>query len=215
MYKNKPFFIVFEGIEGSGKSYQARKLVDNLKKKKIKAILSREPGGTRGAEIIRKIILKDYFEKNKKIKFDKFTDTLLYLAARNEHVLNKILPSLKKRKVIVCDRFIDSTMAYQVYGKKVPINFINNIHRYILRSIKPNLTFVLKVKKQSFLDRLKKRKIKNRYDKFSTKFYLKAQNSFLNISKNKKNYIVLNSSDNTPELEKIILSITKKKLNLK
>ena len=214
MYKKKPFLIIFEGIEGSGKSYQAKKLFENLKKKKIQVALTREPGGTKGAEIIRKIILKDYFEKNKKIKFDKYTDTLLYLAARNEHILNKIVPSLKNRKVIVCDRFVDSTIAYQVYGKNVPIKFIENIHKYILRSVKPNLTFVLKVKKQSFLNRLKKRKIKNRYDKFPTKFYLKAQNSFLKIAKNKKNYFILDSSNNTTNLEKKILTITKKKLNL-
>ena len=135
MYK-KSFFIVFEGIEGSGKSYQAKKLYLKLKKKTNKAILTREPGGTRGAEIIRQIILKDYFEKNKKIKFDKYTDTLLYLAARNEHVKNKIVPALKNNKIIICDRFIDSTLAYQVYGKKVSLKFINNIHKKILGKIK-------------------------------------------------------------------------------
>ena len=97
MYK-KSFFIVFEGIEGSGKSYQAKILFRNLKKKTKNVILTREPGGTKGAEIIRKIILKDYFEKNKKIKFDKYTDTLLYLAARNEHLRNKIIPAIKEKK---------------------------------------------------------------------------------------------------------------------
>ena len=114
-------------------------------------IITREPGGTKSAEIIRKIILKDYFEKNKKIKFDKYTDTLLYLAARNEHLKNKIIPALKNKKIIICDRFIDSTLAYQVYGKKVSLKFINNIHKQILGKIKPDITFVLKVKKQSFL----------------------------------------------------------------
>ena len=97
MYK-KGFFIVFEGIEGSGKSYQSRVLYNKLKKFTKNVILTREPGGTASAEIIRNIILKDYFEKNKKIKFDKYTDTLLYLAARNEHIKNKISPSLKKKR---------------------------------------------------------------------------------------------------------------------
>ena len=97
MYKKK-LFIVFEGIEGSGKSYQAKKLFYRINKKLKNVILTREPGGTKAAEIIRKVILKDYFEKNKKIKFDKFTDTLLYLAARNEHIKDKILPALKKKK---------------------------------------------------------------------------------------------------------------------
>ena len=214
MYK-KGLFIVFEGIEGSGKSYQAKILYRKLKKYKKSAILTREPGGTKGAEVIRKIILKDYFEKNKKIKFDKFTDTLLYLAARNEHVKNKIIPAIRKRKIIICDRFIDSTLAYQVYGKKVPFNFINNIHKQILGKIKPDLTFVLKVKKNSFLKRLKKRKTRNRYDNFPVKFYIKAQKDFLKISKNKKNYVVLDSSENTSKLQNKIFQIIKKKAGLK
>ena len=214
MYK-KSFFIVFEGIEGSGKSYQAKILFNKLKKNTKNVILTREPGGTKSAEIIRKIILKDYFEKNKKIKFDKYTDTLLYLAARNEHVKNKIIPALKNKKIIICDRFIDSTFAYQVYGKKVSMKFIDNIHKKILGNIKPDITFVLKVKKESFIKRLKNRKIKNRYDNFPIKFYLKAQNSFLKIAKKKKNYKVLESSENSPVLQKIIYQIVKKKINIK
>ena len=185
MFKKKAFFIVFEGIEGSGKSYQAKKLFNKLKKKKFETILTREPGGTPTAEIIRNVILKDYFEKNKKLKFDKLTDTLLYMAARNEHIKQIIIPALKKKKIIICDRFIDSTYAYQIDGKKVSYQFINNIHKFILRGIKPDLTIVLKVKKSSFLNRLKKRKTKNRYDNFPVKFYLKAQRAFLKIAKNK------------------------------
>ena len=214
MYK-KSFFIVFEGIEGSGKSYQAKSLYNKLKKISKNVILTREPGGTKSAEIIRKVILKDYFEKNKKIKLDKYTDTLLYLAARNEHLKNKLKPAIRNKKIIICDRFIDSTFAYQVYGKKVSFKFINNIHKQILGGIKPNLTFVLYVRKNSFLKRLKKRKTRNRYDNFPTNFYLKAQNAFLKISKNKKNYIVLDSSENTPILQKKIFQIIRKKIGLK
>ena len=98
MFKRKPFFIVFEGVEGCGKSYQSKKLLNNLHKKKIKTLLTREPGGTNSAELIRNLILKDYFNKNNKDKFDKYTDTLLYLAARNEHIKYKIKPALKKKK---------------------------------------------------------------------------------------------------------------------
>ena len=132
MYKKKPFFIVFEGIEGCGKSFQSKKLFNNLKRKNIKTLLTREPGGTKSAELIRNLILKDYFKNSKNEKFDRYTDTLLYLAARNEHVKNKIIPALKKKNVVICDRFIDSTVAYQVYGKRVNHNFIKNIHNYIL-----------------------------------------------------------------------------------
>ena len=104
MFKRKPFFIVFEGVEGCGKSYQSKILYKNLRKKKIPTTLTREPGGTKSAELIRNLILKDYFNKSQKEKFDKYTDTLLYLAARNEHVKNKILPELKRNKVVICDR---------------------------------------------------------------------------------------------------------------
>ncbi len=212
MYKKKPFFIVFEGVEGSGKSYQCKKLFYNLKKRKINSLITREPGGTKSAELIRTLILKDYFQKSKKEKFDKYTDTLLYLAARNEHVVNRLQPALKKKKVVICDRFIDSTIAYQVHGKKVNLNFIKNIQKIILRNIKPSITFVLKVSSNSSKKRLLKRKSKNRYDNFSKSFYRKAQNSFLKIAKNKNNYFVLDSSKNDRSLEKIILNITLKYL---
>tara|TARA_X000000950_G_scaffold266216_1_gene341444 strand:- start:719 stop:1366 length:648 start_codon:yes stop_codon:yes gene_type:complete len=215
MYKKKPFFIVFEGVEGCGKSYQSNKLYNKFKKKKIDTILTREPGGTKSSELIRNLILKDYFAKDNKEKFDKYTDTLLYLAARNEHVKNKIKPALLKKKVVICDRFIDSTIAYQVYGKKVNFNFIKNIHKQILNGIKPNIVFVLKVSKQSSRNRLIKRKTKNRYDNFTQSFYNKAQNSFIKIAKNKKNYFVLDSSKNDNSLEYKIFDICNKYLNIR
>jgi|TARA_B100001059_G_scaffold36513_1_gene29556 dTMP kinase len=214
MYKKKPFFIVFEGVEGCGKSFQSKKLQSNLKKKKITSILTREPGGTKSAELIRNLILKDYFNNNNKEKFDKYTDTLLYLAARNEHVKNKILPALKKKTIVICDRFTDSTLAYQVYGKKININFINNIHKYILKGIKPDITFVLKVSSTASRKRLKKRKTKNRYDNFAKSFYDKAQRTFLKIAKRKNNYFILDSSLNDNSLEKNIFKIVCKYLKI-
>ena len=215
MYKKKSFLIVFEGVEGCGKSYQSLKLKKNLQKKGITPQLTREPGGTKSAELIRSLILKDYFKQEKKEKFDKYTDTLLYLAARNEHVINKIEPALKKRKIVICDRFIDSTLAYQVYGKKVNKSFIDHIHKFILKGIKPNITFVLKVSSKSSKLRLKKRKTRNRYDNFPQSFYKKAQNSFLQIAKNKRNYFILDSSLNDNDLEKKIFKIVSKYLKIK
>ena len=144
MSKKKPIFVTFEGIEGSGKSYQCRKLYKSLRKKNLSVVLTREPGGTPGAEKIREVILEDYFHHNFKEKFNKYTDTLLYLAARNEHIENKIKPAIYKKKIIICDRFIDSTLAYQVYGKGVNKNLVDTIHKYILGNIKPDLTFILK-----------------------------------------------------------------------
>ncbi len=208
MFKRKSLFIVFEGVEGCGKSYQSKKLFSNLKKKKIRTLLTREPGGTESAELIRNLILKDYFNKKTKEKFDKYTDTLLYLASRNEHVKFKIIPALKKKIVVICDRFTDSTIAYQVFGKKVEHKFIQNIHKIILGRIKPDITFLLKVSSKSSKKRLKKRKTRNRYDNFHQSFYNKVQKSFLKISKNKKNYYILDSSKNDNSLEKKILEIT-------
>ena len=213
MYKKKPFFIVFEGIEGSGKSYLSKKLYNNLKNKGFKIVKTREPGGTPGAERIRKLILKDYFGKNKENLFDKYTDTLLYLAARNEHIKNKIIPAKNKKQILICDRFVDSTIAYQVYGKGVNKLLINFIHKFILKKIKPDITFVLKVKISKALKRLNKRKNKNRYDKFSKKFYQKAQKAFIKLAKkNKKRYFIFDNSTDDKELEKKILNIVLSKL---
>ena len=138
----------------------------------------------------------------------------MYLAARNEHVKKKIKPALKNKNVVICDRFTDSTLAYQVYGKKVDATFIKNIHKTILGNLKPNLTFVLKVSSNSSKKRLQKRKIKNRYDNFSKLFYSNVQKSFMKIAKNKKNYNILDSSLNDNHLEKKIFKIVLKKLKL-
>ena len=216
MRNKKFFFIVFEGIEGSGKSYQSKKLIKNLKKRKLPVILTREPGGTSGAERIRNLILKDYFHKNKSDKFHKYTDTLLYLAARNEHVQNKISIAKTRKKIIICDRFIDSTIAYQVYGKGVEKGLIDIIHKYILKNIKPDITFLLKVNINKAFKRLKERKKKNRYDKFSREFYKNAQNAFLKLArKNKQKYFIYDNSTDDRNLEKRIFNNVLSKLKLK
>ena len=206
MRKEKSLFVTFEGIEGSGKSYQSRKLYKSLKKRKISVILTREPGGTKSAERIRKVILEDYFQADSKEKFNKYTDTLLYLAARNEHMENKIKPAISRKKNIICDRFIDSTFAYQVYGNGVNKNLVDSVHKYILGNIKPDFTFILKVNISKALQRLKKRKRKNRYDKFSKNFYIKVQNAFIKIAKkDRKRYFIVDNSNDSRETEKIIL----------
>mgnify|MGYP001227251586 CR=1 FL=1 len=98
MYKKKPFFVTFEGIEGSGKTYQSKKLFKKIEGMRLPAIYTREPGGTRAAEKIREVILEDYFDADSKEKFNKYTDTLLYLAARNEHIEKKLKPAILKKK---------------------------------------------------------------------------------------------------------------------
>ena len=205
MHKGKSLFVTFEGTEGSGKTYQCNKLYKNLKKKNFPVILTREPGGTKSAEKIRNVILDDYFAADSKEKFSKYTDTLLYLAARNEHVQNIIKPALSKKKIVICDRFIDSTFAYQVFGKGVSKALVDSVHKFILGNIKPDLTFVLKVNISKALQRLKKRKKKNRYDKFSKNFYIKVQDSFIKIAKKKpRKYCIVDNSQDSAETENII-----------
>ena len=202
MHKKKHLFISFEGIEGSGKSYQSQKLYKFLKKNNKRVIFTREPGGSISSEEIRKIILTGH-----KNKFTSITDTLLYLAARNEHVEKVIKPNILKKNYIICDRFVDSTMAYQVYGRGVNKSLIDNIHKHILGRIKPDITFILKVSSKKAFQRLKKRKKTNRYDKFSINFYNKVQKAFLKIAKtNKKKYVVIDNSLDTPETEKLIFN---------
>ena len=137
------------------------------------------------------------------------------MAARNEHIKNKIKPALLKKQIVICDRFTDSTLVYQVYGKKVDINFINKIHKKILNGVKPDIVFILKVSEKISKLRLKKRKTKNRYDNFAQSFYTKAQKNFIKLAKNKKNYFILDSSYNDNKLEFIILNIVKKYLKIK
>ena len=176
--------------------------------------MTREPGGTKTAEKIRKVILDDYFHQNSKEKFNKYTDTLLYLAARNEHIKNKIKPAISKKKIIICDRFVDSTFAYQVFGNGVNKNLVDSVHKYILGGIKPDLTFILKVKISKALQRLKERKRKNRYDKFSKNFYTKVQNAFFKIAKkNTRRYFVVDNSKDSKETERTILNKFIKTLN--
>ena len=214
MRNKKSLFITFEGIEGSGKSYLSQRLFIKLKKLGFPVISTREPGGTKGAELIRNVILKDYFQKKYKEKFNKYTDTLLYLAARSEHIEKKIKPAISNGKIVICDRFIDSTIAYQVYGKKVNKNLIDVIHKHILNNIKPDITFFLKVNINKAMYRLNKRKIKNRYDKFSKNFYANVQKAFIKISKKNRNrYVILDNSRDNTLIDAEIYNKIKKALN--
>ena len=201
MYK-KPI-IVFEGIEGSGKSLHINHVAAYLKKRDRKYIKIREPGGSRNSEKIRKLILSN------KSNFDKITDLLLYLAARNENIVNIIKKNIGK-KIILIDRFTDSTLAYQHYGMGIDINFINTINNFLLKNIKVSFTFLNLVSPKNMKLRLKQRKKLNRYDKFKMLFYKKVQSGFIQISnKNKKKYLKINSNLNISINKKIII----KKIN--
>ena len=198
MYK-KPI-IVFEGIEGSGKSLHINNVAAYLKKKGRKFIKIREPGGNQNSEKIRRLIL------NNTSNFDKITDLLLYLAARNENIVNIIKKNIGK-KIILIDRFTDSTLAYQHYGMGIDINFINTINNFLLKNIKVSFTFLNLVNPKNMKLRLKQRKKLNRYDKFKMLFYKKVQSGYIQISnKNKKKYLKINSNLNISINKKIIIN---------
>ena len=179
--------IVFEGIEGSGKSYHISNVVKLLKKRKIKYIKIREPGGSSNSKRIRKLILSN------KSNFNKNTDLLLYLASRSENMI--LLKKYYTKKVILIDRFVDSTIAYQHYGFGIDLRLINLINNHLVKNFKIDFTFLNIVNKKNMLKRLKLRKSLNRYDKFDQNFYQKVQKGFLKLSKKNKNkYHIINSN---------------------
>tara|TARA_B100002052_G_C15528906_1_gene439532 strand:+ start:19 stop:633 length:615 start_codon:yes stop_codon:yes gene_type:complete len=179
--------IIFEGIEASGKSTNLRLVSNFLKKNKRKFIKIREPGGSRFSESIRKLMLS----KNSILNYK--TDLLLILAARSEN-MDKILRKNLGKKIILIDRFTDSTIAYQHYGMGIDIKLIKDLNGFVLRKFKPTITFLNIVNKKNMMKRMKKRAFTNKYDMFDYKFYNKVQKGFIKIAKNKKNYLLIDSN---------------------
>tara|TARA_Y100000992_G_scaffold163225_1_gene109472 strand:- start:1326 stop:1940 length:615 start_codon:yes stop_codon:yes gene_type:complete len=196
MYK-KPV-IVFEGIEGSGKTFHINHLSKYLKKKKIDHIKIREPGGTTHSEQIRRLIL------NNKSNFDKKTDLLLYLASRNENIIK--LKKYYKKKIILIDRFSDSTISYQHYGFNLDLKLINIINNNILENFKVDFTFLNIVNNKNMIKRLRLRKKLNRYDKFNNKFYTKVQKGFIKLANRKKRkYLLVDSNSDINKNKELII----------
>ena len=195
---SKKPIIVFEGIEGSGKSHHISVVSRYLKKKKISHIKIREPGGNPNSEKIRNLIL------NNKSNFNKDTDLLLYMAARSENI--NVIKNAYNKKVILIDRFTDSTIAYQHFGMGVDLNLIKTLNNFLLKNIKVNFTFLNIVNQKNLQNRLKQRKSLNRYDKFNISFYNKVQKGFIQLSKKQKNkYQLINSNLEIDKNEKLIL----------
>jgi|TARA_B110000858_G_C17565992_1_gene364625 dTMP kinase len=195
---SKKPIIVFEGIEGTGKSHHINNVAKFLRKRNIKFVHIREPGGNKNSEKIRKIILDN------KSRFNKNTDLLLYLAARSENI--KLIIENIGKKIILMDRFTDSTIAYQHYAMGVDIKLIKTINNFLLKNIKVSFTFVNVVNEKNMKKRLAKRKKLNRYDKFDFNFYKKAQNGFLKILKEKPNkYMKIDSNLDIIDNKKKIL----------
>ncbi len=195
--------IVFEGIEGSGKTHHISFISKYLKKHKIPFIKIREPGGSLNSEKIRKLIL------NTSSKFNSTTDLLLYLASRSENI--DLLKKNYKKKVILIDRFTDSTIAYQHYGFGVNLNLIKIINKYVLNNFKIDFTFLNLVSYKNMQKRLKLRYSLNRYDKFKKKFYNKVQKGFIKLSlRNKRKYLLIDSNLDKELNEKLVIERIKK-----
>ena len=191
--------IVFEGIEGTGKSHHINNVAKYLKKKNIKFLRVREPGGSKNSEKIRKLILSN------KSTFNKYTDLLLYMSARSENI--ELIKKNIGKKIILIDRFTDSTIAYQHYGMGVNLKFIKNINDFLLHDISIDFTFLNIVSQENMKKRLMKRKNLNRYDKFNKNFYEKVQTGFLEIiKKDPKKYMKVDSNLNIKHNEKIIIN---------
>ena len=202
---SKNLVIVFEGIETSGKSTSLKNAIKYLKKNKIKYITFREPGGTKLSEKLRSLML------NKKSNLNIKTDLFLLMASRSENI-DKILKKNFKNKVVLIDRFVDSTLAYQHYGMGLDKDLILKMNNFLLGNLKPKFTFLSVVNKKNMLKRLKSRKNNNKYDTFKFNFYNKVQKGFLKIAnKNKSKYLILDSNkDNLKIIENKIINVLKK-----
>jgi len=192
--------IIFEGTEASGKTTNLKIAVNYLKKKRKNFIKLREPGGSRFSEKIRRLLL------DKKLKLDNKTDLLLFFAARSENY-SKIIKKNYKKKIILIDRFTDSTIAYQHFGMNIDLNIIKSLNRFIIENFKPDITFLSTVSSKNLKLRLSKRSKLNRYDKFKFSFYRKVQKGYFKLSKNYKKYVLIDSNKKSiQEVKKIIIN---------
>ncbi len=201
-------FITFEGGEGSGKSTQI-KILKNKLSKKYKVITTREPGGTKEAELIRSLLVK-----GKSNKWSGTTEVLLNFTARKDHVDKIILPNLRNDKWVLCDRFSDSTLAYQGYGRNVSKNLIKILNKLLINNLTPKLTFLFDIDPKIGLGRSKKR-INNelRYENMSLSYHKKIRIAYLDIAKkNKKRIKVIDASLDRDSISEIIWSFIQKDL---
>ena len=204
MSKTKYPVIIFEGIEASGKSTNINNFSKYLKQNNYKFIKIREPGGSKVSEKLRKLML------NKNSNLNAKTDLLLVMASRSENI-DKILNKHYQKKIILIDRFTDSTIAYQHYGMGINLKTIKSLNTFVVGKFKPNLTFLCTVNKKNMFKRLSSRSRTNRYDNFKFKFYDKVRIGFEKLSKNKVNYVLLESDKSTQKenLNKIIKAFKK------
>ncbi|WP_457679990.1 dTMP kinase [Thermovibrio sp.] len=186
-------FITFEGIEGCGKSTQAKLLYEHLLDRGREAILTREPGGTPSAEELREFILREREEE-----FPPFSELCLYIAARGFHVKNLIEPALKGGSFVVCDRFSDSTLAYQGYGRGLEVNLIREMDERARGGVKPDITFLLDLPVEEAFKRIREKR-KDRIENESLEFHERVRRGFLEIAKEERERVVVIDGRKTVE----------------
>ncbi len=207
----KGIFITFEGIEGAGKSTQAKKLYEFLKSKDHKVLLTREPGGTKTGKKIREILLTPTDEI-----FPPFAELFLYEADRSFHIENVIKPNINSGFIVICDRFIDSTLAYQGYARGLDIKIVKQLNNLATGGLKPDITFLIDIPVEEGLKRIKEKRGFDRIEQEDLEFHKRLREGFLHIAKEEKDRVViLNGLKSEKQIFNQILKVLKEKSILK
>ncbi len=194
----KGIFITFEGPEGSGKTTHIKKLAEYLKKSGYSVVITREPGGGRISEKIREILLS---LQSKKMNY--ITELFLYLASRAQHIENLIMPALKQGKIVLCDRFSDSTFAYQVYGRGIPFKIVKNLNDIATNKLSPDITILLDIEASKGIQRAVNAKgTKDRLESEKLKFHKRVRNGYLQIAKDNPSRVkIFKTTDNIDKIQ--------------
>ncbi len=200
---NKNFqFISFEGIEGCGKSTQAKKLYEYFLSKQIDCLLTREPGGSLAGEKIRGILFDEEIDK-----LSAKSELLLNFASRIEHVEKVIKPALKSGKVVICDRFVDSTFAYQGSAMGIAFEEIEKIQKIAIGEFMPDITFLINVSVDEAFARISSRGNNNRYEKLGNEFHQKVYEGFFELAKKNSRINIVDGTQNQQQVFQKILNI--------
>lgn len=195
-------FITFEGGEGTGKTTQINILKKYLEDQGLEVIITREPGGVISAENIRAVIFDN--------EIDPITETMLYAAARREHYIKKIKPALDAGKIVICDRFIDSSIVYQGIVRDVGVDLVENINKYAINNVEPDLTIFFDLDPETGLKRVSLRNEQmNRFDKESLDFHLKVREGYKLLSKTRNRFVLIDASKSIEDVTKQIINIIK------
>lgn len=204
----KGYFITFEGGEGSGKSTQLKLLSAAFEKSGLPFITTREPGGSENAEKIRALLVSGDADS-----WDPLTETLLFTAARSDHLNRLVKPAIAEGKTVICDRFFDSTLVYQGIGKGLGENYIKALHHIVFGNFMPGLTIILDIDPETGLKRAGARRgNENRFEQLDISFHQKIRDGFLQIAKNEaERCVVLDAMKDAETLHKETIAIIKQK----